>query len=238
MSGRIIVVGLIVAGVALGGGAAAYYYTSKQAAAPAASALAAPAPTPTAADLDRLAAAVAAMPKPTDPEASFAETIGAFDYKTQHFVWVLPPGIHAKGPFTADVVIKHGGEIKHQESVPLTAEFPAPGSRPEYPRSAEIIRLAADDAWPKHLADIKSEVDGLIAQYGPGGGELIVSTSLKTEIGADVRQSYCVEDLMPEVRVFLEQSGGDPAVLKRIDIAGAAPILKAAVLAGCKATAP
>ena len=238
MSGRIIVVGLIVAAVALAGGAAAYFYTSKEEAAPANPALAAAIASPSAADLDRLAATVAAMPKPNAPEASFAETIGAFDYKTQHFIWILPPGIHAKGPFTADVVIKHGGEIKHQESIPLTAEFPTPGSRPEYPRSAEIIRLAADDAWPRHLADIKGVVDGLIAQYGPGGGELSVSSSLKTEISAEVRQSYCVDNTMPEVRVFLEQSGGEPALLKRIDIAAAAPILKAAVLAGCKTPAP
>ena len=235
MSGRIIVVGLIVAAVALAGGAAAYFYTSKEQAAPAEPA---PAGAPSAADLDRLAATVAAMPKPNDPKASFAETIGAFDYKTQHFIWVLPPGIHAKGPFTADVVITHSGETKHQDSIPLTAEFPTPGSRPEYPRSAEIIRLAADDAWPKHLADIKGVVDGLDAEFGPGGSELSVSTSLKTEISAEVRQSYCVDDTMPDVRVFLEQSGSEPALLKRIDIAAAAPILKAAVLSGCKAPAP
>jgi hypothetical protein len=175
------------------------------------------------------------MPKPAEAQASFADTIGAFDYRTQHFIWVLPPGIHAKGPFVADVVIKHGGETRHQESIPLTAEFPTPGSRPEYPRSAEIVRLSADATWPKHLVDIKGIVDGLIAQYGPGGGELDVSTNLKTDIGAEVRQGYCVDDTMPEVRMFVEQDGGEPSTLKRIDIAGAAAILKAAVLSGCKA---
>jgi hypothetical protein len=36
------------------------------------------------------------------------------------------------------------------------------------------------------------------------------------------------------VRIFVEQDGGEPSTLKRIDIAGAAAILKAAVLSGCK----
>jgi hypothetical protein len=238
MSVRLIVVGAIVVGVALGGGGAAYYLTSQEEAKTAAAppALTNAAPVPTDAQIDRLKAAVAAMPKPAEAEVSFADTIGAFDYKTQHFIWVLPPGIHARGPFVADVVIKHGGETKHEETIPLKAEFPTPGSRPEYPRSAEIIRLSADDGWPEHLDEIKSLVDDLTAQYGPGGGELDVTTSLKTDIGPEVRQGYCVDDTMPEVRVFIEQDGGDPSTLKRIDIADAAPILKAAVLSGCKAS--
>lgn len=235
MSGRILAVGLIVVGVALVGGAAAYYLTSKQAAAPAAPALANAAPAPTAADLDRLAASVAAMPKPDASETSFADAIGAFDYRTQHFIWVLPPGIHAKGPFTADVVVRHDGAVKHQEAIPLTADFPAPGSRPEYPRSAEIVRLSADPTWPGRLAGLKGIVDGLVAQYGPGGGEVRISTSLKTEIAPEVRQGYCVDDTMPETRIFVEDGGAQPSMLKRVDIANAASILKAAILSGCKA---
>jgi hypothetical protein len=236
VSGRIVVVGLIVAVIALGGGAAAYYFTSKQeAAAPASPALTNVAAVPTAEQLDRLKATVDAMPKPAEAQASFADTIGAFDYKTQHFIWVLPPGIHAKGPFVAEVNVQHAGEPAFKTFIPLTAEFPAPGSRPEYPRSAEIVRLSADATWPKHLADIKQVADGLIAKYGAGGNELNVSSSLKTDIGAEVRQGYCVDDTMPEVRVFVEQDGATPSTLKRIDIAGAAEILKAAVLSGCKA---
>jgi hypothetical protein len=235
VSVRLIVVGVIVAGVALGGGAAAYYFTSKEeTATPAPPALTNTAPTPTAADLDKLKAAVDAMPKPIEAQASFADAIGAFDYRTQHFIWVLPPGVHARGPFVADVHVQHAGEPTFDASIPLTAEFPTPGSRPEYPRSAEIVRLSADATWPKHLADIKQAADGLIAKYGPGGNELTVSTGLKTDIGADVRQGYCIDDTMPEVRIFVEQDGGEPSTLKRIDIAGAAAILKAAVLSGCK----
>jgi hypothetical protein len=235
VSARLVVVGLIVVGVALAGGGATYYLTSKT---PPAEAplptLANAAPAPTAAQLDRLAATVAAMPRPAEPELAFADALNSFDYRTQHFIWVLPPGIHAKGPFVADAHIAHAGEPTFDASIPLTAEFPTPGSRPEYPRSAEIVRLSADATWPKHLADIKAAADALVAKYGPGDNELTVSTDLKTEIGAEVRQGYCVDGAMPDVRVFIEQDGGEPSTLKRVDIAAAAPILKAAVLAGCK----
>jgi hypothetical protein len=159
---------------------------------------------------------------------SFEEAIAALDYKTQHVIWVLPPGIHASGPFVADVEIKHDGVKRYELEIPLTADFPASGSRPEFPAGAEILRLSADATWTSRLAEVKDVVDKLKAEHGPGGGELNISSNIKTEIGAEVRKAYCEDDKMPDIGIFLEQ--GEPAKLYPLSIGATAPILKAAEL--------
>lgn len=181
--------------------------------------------TPSAPDLARAAAA--------EEPLTIANTLGTFDYKSQHLVFVLPPGITPKGPYSAEVTIKGDGKVEYEKSIALKADFPVPGSKPQYPRSARIVRLSADQTWPTHYAAITGAVDGVKTKYGPGKGELTVFADVKTEIDADWKDTYCTgDDSLPDIRVFLEK--GEPAQLYRVDISGSEDILKTAMLSGCK----
>lgn len=237
-----LVVLLIVLGVAFGGGGFAYWYTSKHpeilAATPSTHPPGPPPPTtPQANALIPVSGPMADDGPPPPPLAAaketplpFGEVIKGFSYKTDHVVWVLPPGIHAKGPFNADVSLKHGDDTVFHQTIPLTADFPTPGSKAQYPRSAEIVRLTADDTWPKHYADVMAAVGDAKTKFG--GGELDITSSFTLNFDPEMKANYCMSGAMPDVRIFLEDA--ETPILKPLDLTQAAPIVAKAMFAGCK----
>ncbi|MDP3495248.1 MAG: hypothetical protein Q8R82_19225 [Hyphomonadaceae bacterium] len=171
-------------------------------------------------------------PAPTLPDdLTFEDAVANFDATTQHLVWVLPPGIAAKGPFGAQVIVKADGATEMDTTIPLNAEKPAAGSRPEYPVGAEVLRLSTDASYPQRLEEIRGVMDGITSRLGPGHGELIITTDFKTEIGDSFRQEYCVDGKLPPIAIYLEQ--GAPSTLRKLPIAGGESILRATILAGC-----
>lgn len=166
-------------------------------------------------------------------DLTFEDAVAKFDATTQHLVWVLPPGVIAKGPFNAQVVLKADGVTALDTTIPLTAEKPAAGSRPEYPAGAEVLRLSTDATYPERLKEIQGVMDGIKSKLGPGHGELNISSDFKTEIADNVRQEYCVEKKIPPIAIYLEQ--GNPSTLQKLPIGGGEGILQATILAACSA---
>lgn len=166
-------------------------------------------------------------------DLTFEDAVAKFDAATQHLVWVLPPGVIAQGPFSAQVVIKADGAVALDKTIPLTAEKPAAGSRPEYPAGAEVLRLSTDATYPQHLKEIQDAMEGIKAKLGPGHGELNISSNFKTEIAEDFRKQYCTEQQIPPIAIYLEQ--GDPSTLQPLPIGGAEAILRSTILGACAA---
>lgn len=183
----------------------------------------------------------AAASDPLTPPADFRKSmdpvtleaaIAAFNPAKDHFVWTMPPGIHAKGPFSAEITVLHDGKKTLSRSVSFTAEYPEPGSRPQYPRTVETVRLAPDAGWPGRVAELKGAIDGLRAKHGPAGAEINVNSDFKTEISADTKAAYCAKDGdMPTVRVYLDD--GAP-LLTPVDITGSALMFQQALASGCR----
>ncbi len=167
-------------------------------------------------------------------DLTFEDAVAQFDAATQHLVWVLPPGVIANGPFTAKVVIKADGAIALDTTIPLSAEKPAAGSRPEYPAGAEVLRLSTDATYPERLKEIRGVIDGITSRLGPGHGELNISSDFKPEIAEGLRTQYCTEGRIPPIAIYLEQ--GDPAQLRKLPIGGAESILQSTILAACALT--
>jgi len=158
--------------------------------------------------------------------------IAGFNPSRDHFVWTMPPGVHAKGPFSAEITVLHDGKKTLSRTVALTAEYPQPGSRPQYPRTVETVRLAPDSGWAGRIAELKGSIDSLRAKSGAGAAEINVASDFKTEIAADQKAAYCGKDgEMPEVRVYLDD--GAP-LLTPVDISGSALMFKQALTSGCK----
>src|SRR5690349_3313124 len=107
--------------------AAACGQKTEEAAAPASTGM--PAATP----------AVAAPPADAAAGPSFAEAVGKFDPASNHFIWVLPPGIHGEPPWTMNVTVKHKGEVKFESRIPLRPEIIAAGTYAEFPAGSEAI---------------------------------------------------------------------------------------------------
>lgn len=169
--------------------------------------------------------------RPTGP-VTLEAAIAAFNPAKDHFVWTMPPGVHAKGPFSAEITVLHAGKKTLSRTVALIAEYPEPGSRPQYPRTVETVRLAPDSGWAGRIAELKGSVDSLRAKSGPAAAEINVSSDFKTEIAADQRAGYCgVGGEMPDVRVYLDD--GSP-LLTPVDISGSALMFKQALVSGCK----
>lgn len=177
---------------------------------------------------------VAAAPVAPPAVATFEDVVANFDATKQHLVWVLPPGVIAKGPFGAHVIVKADGATELDATIPLTAEKPAAGSRPEYPAGAEVLRLSTDASYPQRLKEIQGVVDGIKARLGPGHGELSIVSDFKTEIAAAYREEYCVKQNIPPISIYLEQ--GEPAVLQQLPIGGGEAILRSTLLASCAAS--
>jgi len=238
---RMLVVLVIVLGVAFGVGGFAYWYTSKHpeilAETPSSHPPGPPPPTTPQAAALIPAADVAGDDAPPAPPSfakeapmAFSDAIKAFSYKSEHIVWVLPPGMHAKGPFNADVTVKHGDDVVFHQSIPLVADYPAPGSKAQYPRSAEIVRLSADDSWPKEYSDILAAMADTKAKFG--GGAVNITSGFQLNFDPETKANFCSSGSMPDVRVFLEDANAP--LLKPLDIAGAAPLLAQAMFTGCK----
>lgn len=171
-----------------------------------------------------------AAPAGTDPAGSIA---AAYDPSKQRFVWVLPPGIHGKGPWEFKAIVKHKGEVKLETALPLKPEMLPPGSRPEYPAGYEIIRLASDGDWQKVTSDINNTVNDLIAKHGRGGGEVIMQNDLKVSVDPSHRKTYCVDSVAPEIHAYVEEQGAEKLV--QLDVAGMAPMFRAVVKEACAA---
>lgn len=175
---------------------------------------------------------------PSEPaagaDASPAGSIAAaYDPSRQRFVWVLPPGIHGKGPWEFRAIVKHKGEVKLQTALPLKPELLPPGSRPEYPAGHEIIRLASDGDWNKLTSEINQTVNDLIARHGRGDGEVLMQNDLKVSIDPGHRKAYCVDGVAPEIHAYVEEQGAPGLV--QLDVAGMAPMFKAVVKEACAA---
>jgi hypothetical protein len=177
----------------------------------------APAPVQAAADDD-------AMP--------FAAIAQQFDPAKQHMVWVMPPGIHGKGPWDFKSVVKHRDEVKFEKTIPLRAEISKGGSRPEYPAGYEVVRLTDDGTWAQHTAEIDKVIADLIAQHGRGQGSLDMTNDLNLAIDPAYKQAYCVENKPTDLRFYLEEDG--VADLIRLDITEMAGIIQIAVRNACE----
>ena len=156
----------------------------------------------------------AVIPAAAPVQAQTPSPLADFDPAKQRFVWVLPPGIHGKGPWFYAATVKLRGETKYEASIPLKAEMLPAGTRPEYPAGYEIIRLTDDGSWPKHAADLERVINDLIAEHGRGAGELDMESPLELTIDASHRQTYCVDGKVADARLYLDEPGKD---LQRLD---------------------
>ena len=161
----------------------------------------------------------------------FAAIAMQFDPGKQHLVWVMPPGIHGKGPWDLKSVVKHLDEVKFETTVPLRAEIKPGGGRPEYPTGYEIVRLTDDGTWKQRTAEIDKVIADLIAQYGRGQGSLDMTNDLTLAIDPAYKQTYCVENKPADLRFYLEEDG--VADLVRLDIAEMSGIIQVAVKNAC-----
>lgn len=168
---------------------------------------------------------------PTDQ--TFEDVVANFDGTKQHLVWVLPPGVIANGPFGARVIVKADGAAELDTVIPLTAEKPAAGSRPEYPAGAEVLRLSTDASYPQRLEEIRNVMSGITERLGPGHGELMITNDFKTQIADAFREAYCVQRKLPPIAIYLEQ--GEPSTLQQLPLGGGEDILQSAILAACGA---
>jgi hypothetical protein len=180
----------------------------------------------------------AAPPSTTAPtiaapsERPTFETVAAqFDPGRQHFVWVLPPGIHGKPPWTLTAVVKLRGDPRFETTLPLKAELLAPGSRPEYPAGYEIVRLSDDGQWTERTAELDRVIQSLIAEHGRGHGALEMTNDLNVTIDPTHRHTYCGAGGKPDLRLYVEEDG--KADLIRLEADAMAGIIQAAVRKAC-----
>lgn len=180
-------------------------------------------------------------PPPGAPEAAaeaasvdVGATLGAFDHTTQSLVWVLPPGVHAEGPFTASVTVAHNGQVKHESRLALASSRLEAGARPEFPAGSDVVQLSATDAWPIERDRIIATVEQLKAAHGPGGGELEISTDFKATIDESHRRKYCIEGEDLPIAMFIAE--GQPTALMKVEMGDSEMILRRTILlGGCKA---
>jgi hypothetical protein len=180
------------------------------------------------------AAAPASAPATLSAEADsvpFAAIALQFDPAKMHLVWVMPPGIHGKGPWDFRSVVKHRDEVKFETTIPMRADIKPGGGRPEYPAGYEIVRLADDGTWAQRTAEIDKVIAGLIEQHGRGQGSLDMTNDLTLTIDPAFRKSYCVENKLADLRFYLEEDG--VADLIRLDTVEMSGIIQVAVKKAC-----
>lgn len=170
-------------------------------------------------------------PPTAEGAPTFDSVAAQFDPGRQHFVWVLPPGVHGKGPWDMKAIVKLRGEPKFETTLPLKAELAAAGSRPEYPAGYEIVRLTDDGRWAERTAEIDRVIQNLIAEHGRGHGSLEMSNDLNVSIDPAHRQAYCVENRQPDVRMYVEEDGVSELI--RLDVSAMAGLIQAAVKMAC-----
>lgn len=134
----------------------------------------------------------------------FTSIAANFDPRKQHFIWVLPPGVHGEGPWGFTVQVRHKGDVKHEGELPLVAEKLAGGSQPEFPAGYEVVRLKDDGQWLQRTAALDQIIRDIIEQYGRGDGEVEFNSLLKVSLDPAARQKYCVEHQVADIRSYLE----------------------------------
>jgi len=164
--------------------------------------------------------------------AAFEAVASQFDPAKQHFVWVLPPGIHGKGPWDFRAVVALDGQPQFETTVPLIAEAGTAGSRPEYPAGYEIVRLTDHGEWARNTAEIDAVIQKLIAEHGRGHGSLEMSNDLNLEIAASHRKAYCTDKQKPDIRLYMEEDG--KADLIRLDVEAMSGFIQLAVKQACE----
>ncbi len=172
-----------------------------------------------------------ATPAAETGSVPFAAIAMQFDPAKQHLVWVLPPGIHGKGPWNFRSVVKHRDEVKFETTIPMRADIKAGGERPEYPAGYEIVRLTDDGTWAQRTAEIDKVIAGLIEQYGRGQGSLDMTNDLTLVVDPAFRNTYCAENKPADLRFYIEEDG--VADLIRLDVAAMSGIIQVAVKKAC-----
>lgn len=175
------------------------------------------------------------LPEPTGTQesASFAAIASTFDPGKQHFVWVLPPGVHGKGPWDLTAIVSLKDEKQFETTIPLKAELAKAGSRPEYPAGYEIVRLTNDGSWAQRTAEIDKVIQDLIARHGRGNGKLEMTNQLVVSIDPDHHKQYCVDNKPADVHLYMEEDGA--ADLVRLDADAMAGLFQMAVRKACDA---
>jgi len=163
--------------------------------------------------------------------ASFATVASQFDPGRQHFVWVLPPGIHGEGPWDLAAVVKLRGESKFETTLPLKAEIASGGSRSEYPIGYEIVRLTDNGRWAGRTAEIDRVIQALVAGHGRGHGALEMTNQLYLRIAPAFRQQHCSPESRPDIRLYLEESGKQELV--RLDDPSVSVLIAESVRKAC-----
>ncbi|HEV7690712.1 MAG TPA: hypothetical protein VGO52_07820 [Hyphomonadaceae bacterium] len=162
-----------------------------------------------------------AAPAPATDAASyigleFAQAVARFDPTQNHIIWATPPGVHGEGPWTLDVTVKYKGEVKHAEKIPLKADIAAAGSVADIPAGYEAVRLSDGGTFRARMAEIQKIIEGIIAQYGRGGGELVMMTEINTALDDAGMKTYCADKKTPDIRAYLEETA--PPKLTAIDL--------------------
>lgn len=166
-----------------------------------------------------------------DASLNVADVLNTFDYQNQHLIWVLPPGIHAEGPYQANITITVGDKTAYESSLPLTASRPEANAA--FPAGSDVVRLSADVDWVKQRDEIKTRVAAF--QAAKQHGDVEITSDFKTKIDETYRRQYCMQGNKIVVDLYLE----DRAQLRKVDITDAMPILQRTILTGgCKAPPP
>ncbi|HVY87388.1 MAG TPA: hypothetical protein VG942_00865 [Hyphomonadaceae bacterium] len=162
----------------------------------------------------------------------YSLAIKQYNPKTQHFIWVLPEGVHGLKPWNMQVVIKEKGEVKYDSAFPLKDEVVPASNFPELPPKSEVVRLSDDGSWDAHMAEVNKKIDDLVAQYGHGNGELLMQSELHTRIDDAHRKMYCQDGVKPKVRFYLEDASTKK--LTQFSFGPLGPLFEQAILKGCK----
>ena len=168
----------------------------------------------------------------SEDTVAFEAVASQFDPAKQRFVWVLPPGIHGKGPWDMRAVVALDDKPHFETTLPLVAEKSIGGSRPEFPAGYEIVRLTDHGEWAANTAKIDDVIQKLVAEHGRGHGSLEMSNDLNVEIDASHQKAYCTDRQIPDVRLYMEEVGNPDLI--RLDVDAMRGIIQVAVMKACK----
>lgn len=175
------------------------------------------------------------LKEPDAPAASdviaFEAVASQFDPARQRFVWVLPPGLHGKGPWDMKAVVALDDKPQFETTLPLVAEKSAGGSRPEYPVGYEIVRLTDHGEWAKNTAKIDEVIQKQVAEHGRGRGSLEMTNTLSLEIDDAHHKAYCTDGKKPDIRLYMEEVGNPDLI--RLDVDAMRGIIQASVTQAC-----
>jgi hypothetical protein len=177
------------------------------------------------------APAVAASDAASSIGLEFAQAVARFDPTQNHIIWATPPGVHGEGPWTLDVTVKYKDEVKHAEKIPLKADIVAAGSVADIPAGYEGVRLSDGGTFRARMVDVQKIIEGIIAQYGRGGGELVMMTEINTKLDDEGLKAYCADKKIPDIRAYLEETA--PPKLTAIDLTPMSSFIQKEVEENC-----